>query len=425
MTARRLRQNARFVLTLALMTVAGVAAAAYVLLHERLPNPFTSTYTLKVAFPSADGAVPGLGQPVNVAGVQAGSITGFRLADGRAVLTLTMQRHSLARLYANATATLDPITPLGDLELNLDPGRPAARVLAPGAMLSALGNSPVPLSTLLSSLDTDSRDFLTSLITSTGQATHHRSGDLRQALLALGPTVSQVRSVTAALARRRTMLARLVHNLAIVTQAASQDDQLATVVKSGDQVLHAVASQSGALQQAVKHLPATLGQTATALTNAASFADQLRPTATALLPGIRGLPHTLTQTRPFATEATALVSRQIRPLVSAASPVLQSLALATPHLSAITPALTSALQTANYALNELAYNPGGRDQGFLYWTDWTGHVWNSASSFGDANGEWVRAGVFVSCRQLSDLGGTLDSVYSAALGVASLCPTSR
>ena len=56
-----------------------------------------------------------------------------------------------------------------------------------------------------------------------------------------------------------------------------------------------------------------------------------------------------------------------------------------PRLSA-DPSLQDALQVFDYVTNELGYNPGGRDQGYLYWMDWFFHNWDSVFSTGDANG---------------------------------------
>jgi phospholipid/cholesterol/gamma-HCH transport system substrate-binding protein len=422
MSGTRAQNNLRSLAVILVIGGIGVAAAAYVLLHERLPNPFQSTYSLNVALPAANGVVPGLGQPVNVAGVQAGSITGARLADGVAVVTLTMQRNDVSHVYANAVATLDPITPLGDVQINLDPGHPPARALHQGATLGSLGQSPVPLSTLLSSLDSDTRDFLTSLITSMGQGTAGRGRDLRQLFVALGPTVGQVHAITAALAQRRQALARLVRNLSIVTQAASQDNQLAAVVKAGDQTLHAVATQDTALSQAIVQLPATLRGTDDTLARAAAFADKLGPASTALLPGIRGLPHALELARPFAQTATAVLRDAVMPLVARAQPLAHNLGPTITGLSSLAPSMTSAFQTLDYALNELAYNPGGTDPGFLFWLSWMAQNWNSMSSFGDAHGAFVRAGLFVNCSQILNLGGALGPIFKVLLGSASACP---
>ena len=67
--------------------VVGTAAA---LLHPACssgcPNPFQSFYSVNAEFPSAAAVVPGLGEPVNVAGVHVGQITGTSLQNGVGVI---------------------------------------------------------------------------------------------------------------------------------------------------------------------------------------------------------------------------------------------------------------------------------------------------------------------------------------------------
>jgi ABC-type transporter Mla subunit MlaD len=278
------------------------------------------------------------------------------------------------------------------------------------------------LSTLLASLDTDTREFLTSILASLDRGTRGRANDLRDILVALGPTTRQVRTISAALAHRRNELARLVHNLAIVTRDASQDRQLATVVVSGNRTLKAVASESDELKSTLYELPSTLRLTSKTLGHAATFADDLGPASSALIPGVRGLPATLKTAGPFAKNATHLVQTKLRPFSVKAQPMLLSLGPAVHDLSALTPGMTRSFQTLNYFLNELAYNPKGDDEGFLFWFAWMAQNWNSAFSYGDAHGAFGRASAFVTCNELTSLSGELNAITKIALGVSTICP---
>ena len=62
------RYGRSFAILLALIVV-GTAAGFYILLQQRLPNPFQTFYSVNAEFSSAAAVVPGLGEPVNVAGV--------------------------------------------------------------------------------------------------------------------------------------------------------------------------------------------------------------------------------------------------------------------------------------------------------------------------------------------------------------------
>jgi phospholipid/cholesterol/gamma-HCH transport system substrate-binding protein len=409
-------------LILAVLAAAGLASAAYVLFHERAPVPFRKTYDIQIALSSADGIAPGIGQPVVVAGVRVGTIARARVNGGNALVTLTIDRGQLPRVYGDATAALEPITPLKDMQVVLDPGRAPARPLREGGTIPiARTQVPVPLSDLLSTLDSDTRDFLTSLVASMDQGTRHKGDNLRRALLALGPTTAQARLVTTALSSRRRELARLVHNLAIVTREASRDGRLAEVVSAGDRTMQALATQDVPLRRALRELPGTMRVTRGSLVRLEPFARKLRPTLTALLPAVSRLPATFRALRPFADMTTSTLSRQLRPLVRDAQPLVRELAPAVTDLTPVTPNLTSTFQSVNYFLNELAYNPPGSDEGGLFWLAWFGHNFQSLYSTRDAHGAIGRAIALVDCQQLTFL-GPADDFLRAAMGVASLCP---
>jgi phospholipid/cholesterol/gamma-HCH transport system substrate-binding protein len=409
----------RFVIVFVLLAVIGIGGTVYTLLHERFTLPLGNRYTVTAQFTAADGVVAGLGQPVNVVGVKVGEVTGSSLQDGRAILTLQIDRSQLPHLYRNASAVLQPITPLENMEIALDPGTPRAGILPPeGTIEIGLTTSPVPLSDLLASLDGDTRDFLTSLIASVGQGTQGQGASISRMLAALGPTAADAGEISRAVASRRTQLAALIHNLATVMHASSQDRQLASVVLSGDQTLHAVAAEDGPLKAAIAQLPATLAVTRSTLTKLGPFAAQLDPTLTALSPAIGHLPATLHALVPFATAATAAISSQIRPFVTAAQPLTRQLANVVPALQGETPYLSGSFQVLEYLANELAYNPNhGDNQGFLFWLSWFVHNFNSVVSEGDANGGIGRAAVMATCYGIQDI-----AVLQKLLDVAQLCP---
>jgi phospholipid/cholesterol/gamma-HCH transport system substrate-binding protein len=412
------RTGLRFLAVFVILGGIGLLATVYLLIEERAPLPFSNTYLVRARFAASDGVVSGLGQPVNVVGVKVGQVTGAEVVDGTAVVTLEIQRSKLAHVYGNATAALRPITPLNDMQVDLDPGGPPSAPLAAGATL-ALGqtSAPVPLSDLLSTLDGDTRAFLSSLIASLGQGFGGRGADLQRMLAAMGPTVNQADEVTRALATRRAAIARLVHNLAIVTGAASRDGQLASLVTAGDQTLQSLTDEDVPLRAALAQLPPTLATASRTLTDLEPFAGRLGPTVGALLPSVRRLPATLDALRPFVDQGTTTLRDQLRPLVTAAQPLVSELAPTLPPLASLTPRLSQAFQILKYTTNELAYNPGGKDQGFLFWTAWAFHNFNSVISVGDAHGGIGRAQVLLNCYGAQNL-----PAVQRTLGVLGLCP---
>jgi hypothetical protein len=304
------------------------------------------------------------------------------------------------------------------MEVELAPGRPSAPLLPAGATIGTARTSiPVPLSDLLSRLDGDTRDYLTGLIAAVDRGTHGRGPDLRRLLLGLAPTARQAGQISDALARRRTQLAGFVHNLARLTHAASQDGELAAVVTAGQQTLHAIATQDRPLRNAIAKLPGTLDAARGTLTRLTPFARVLRPTLDALLPSLHPLPGVLTDVGTFSERGADVLRNSVRPLVRSARPVIRDARIAVPALHDAAPPLTGVGQTLNYLLNELAFVPGGDDQGYLFWLAWFMHNMNSAITTGDANGAIVRAAIVVACGPIQD-----NKRLQAALAPLGVCP---
>ncbi len=313
---------------------------------------------------------------------------------------MELKRDKVARLYRDATAVIEPITPLNDMQIELDPGTHAARPLPEGGVLGVDQTAPVvPLSDLMRTLDSDTRTFLTSLIAALGEGVRGRGPDTRRMLRALGPTTRQAGQIARAAAERRAALSRLVHNLARVTKAASQDRELASLVAAGNQTLETIADQEAPLRRALKDLPPTLDVTRSTLTRLEPFARKLDPALRALLPSVRALPSTLAALKPFSQEAATTLRRDVRPFVREASPLAKKLAPSVAALTPTAPRLTRAFQILTYTANELAYNPepGGKNQGFLFWLTWGLHNFNSVISLGDAHGGIGRAQVIANC----------------------------
>src|SRR5436305_3970179 len=211
----QIRRYGRHFVTLLALIVVGTACGFFILLNQRLPSPFQSYYSVNAAFPSATAVVAGLGEPVNVAGVRVGQITGTELKDGQAIVHMSIDPSKLPGLYRDAHVALVPNTPLKDMQLDIIPGRREAGALPHGATIPA-GRTLIPIDSdeLLASLDTDTRTWFAGLLTSLGQATAGRGQDIRHLLRALGPTSAQLRQLGDLLAGRRRQISQLVHNFA-------------------------------------------------------------------------------------------------------------------------------------------------------------------------------------------------------------------
>jgi phospholipid/cholesterol/gamma-HCH transport system substrate-binding protein len=407
----------------ALSTALGI----YTLGQQRVSSPFTSHYEVRIAFARTPGLAPGLGQPATVAGVHVGEVTGVDLVEGRAVVTLTIDRDQLPRVYADASAALRPNTALGDQEITLRPGRPPATVLGPRDTID-VGATQVPTGPdgLLGALDADTRQYFTALLSAAGAGLHGRGPDLRALLQAIGPTARQTRELSDAVVARRRSAAKVVHSLSVLAVAAgSKDRDIVRAVRGGSATLQAIAAQDAALRRSLQLLPSTLRSARGALAAVTPLGRTLRPALTALRPTTQHLDRTLTAIDALSATATPALRRTIRPLVRAAVPALTQLNVAAPHLNAVTPDLQQAFRVLEYAGNELFYSDGGRARGYPFWLAWAQHNGNSVLSTGDAHGQVVRSALIFSCSgfdavpQLQTLFAGVDRLLPAA------CPTAK
>ncbi|HTX47184.1 MAG TPA: MlaD family protein [Solirubrobacteraceae bacterium] len=408
---RAIRRYGTYTAIIALFMAMSVVIGFYILLQERLQNPFASTYTINAVFSASTGLTPGLGQPANVAGVRVGEITNSVLENGRALVTMSIEPSRLRHVYADATATLFPNTPLDDMEINIDPGAPPARPLPSGATIP-IANTDVPISSdqLLDGLDGDTREYAATLISSLGVGLKDQGPNLHALLEDLGPTTTQIHRLTAALAARRTDLAEVVHNLSVLSQAvASRDRPLGQLVDAGDATVTAIAGQDTALRQSVALLPSTLTAAEHSLGTATSFAQQLGPALSDNQAAAEALPRALHGAGSLLKVATPVIAHDLRPLVTQAEPVVSSLLPTTRTLTSVTPYLTSAFHVLQYTSDELAYNAGGRRQSYLFWLAWFVHNIDSALSAADGNGRLLAGTLMVNC---SGLLAADPSIYS-------------
>jgi phospholipid/cholesterol/gamma-HCH transport system substrate-binding protein len=424
-TALQIRRYGRYFVILLALAVIGSVAGGYILLQQRLPNPFATFYDVNGAFPSAGAVVPGLGEPVNIAGVHVGEITNTTLHNGQGVIHMEITPSKLpgTHLFNNASAELIPNTPLDDMQVDIQPGTPSAGVMKSGGTIPVSETtSPTESDDLLNSLDTDTRTWFTSLITELDNGTQGRGRDLRELLMNLGPTAQQLRQIGDLLAGRRVELAHLVHNLGVLTSATSDKDaQIKQVIDAGNQTIQAIQGQDGALRTSIEKLPGTLQTTRQTLTDLTGFANELGPTATALLPTARRLPATLRDTSTVIKGATVLPLKQVPAFEAAVLPLGSQLASISTGLTKAIPPLTSSFKVLNYTTNELAYNPGGKNPGFLYWLAWFAHNTNSFLSTSDANGPAWRTLLLVSCASFKSFsfGPLLSGLLDNTLGCAS------
>jgi phospholipid/cholesterol/gamma-HCH transport system substrate-binding protein len=420
---RAVREYGRFVAAIVVFAAISAVCGAYIVTQQRLRTPLEDRYEVRVELPTSQSLTSGQNQAVNVAGVRVGDVVSTRLREGRALVTLSIERDRLPRVHADARVALRPNTPLKDMQIELYPGRaPAPRLGEDDVLPVSRATVPVDSDELTAALDADTRAYFRALVAASERGLRGRGGDLRLALRALGPTTEQLRDLGAALSARRRELARLVHNLSLLTRAtAEKDRQLATVVESGATTLRAIAGQDAALRESVALLPGTLSAARSSLHRATALADETGPALSALMPTARRLPRALRAADPLLTRAEPFLRTQVRPLVREGGPLVADLVPTIDNLEVLSPHLRTAFSVFDYVANELAHNPAGKEEGYLFWLAWFAHNANSALSTQDAHGPVIRGLTLFSCSSVASQ-PEAGAFLQALTGVSPACP---
>jgi phospholipid/cholesterol/gamma-HCH transport system substrate-binding protein len=417
---RELRKHAGVFASIVVLIVGAAAIGGYILSNQRfylpawVPVVGTDFYEIKAELPTAQAIVPGQGQTVNIAGVKVGEVGNVKLENGHAVVTMRI-KDKYKPVYRNATILLRPKTGLKDMFLSLDPGTRSAGALPDGGRVTLASTLPdVNPDEVLAQLDGDTRAYLQILLDAGGQAFtdapghegQSASADLRETLKRFEPLARNGRLLTAGLVERRHNIKRVVHNFQLLsTELATKDRQLARLIDSSNANFGAIADEQTALREALQLLPSALGQTTRTLNSTADFAAELGPALQGLRPFARNLAPALRQTRPFLRETTPIVRDQIRPFARDVQPTVRDLETTAKDLAPVTPALTRSVKVLNKVFNELAYDPPGDGDSYLFWSGWGAHASTSMFTSQDAHGPLRRGIVFINCPNYSVLRG--------------------
>ena len=414
------------------LLVLSVAMAGYILSHERLRFPLiqSSPTVMKAEFSTAQAVTPGQGQTVRVSGVEIGQIGKVSLTNGIATVEMDINDKYKHMIHTDATALLRPRTGLKDMFIELTPGTSNAPFAKPGFTIPISNTLPdINVDEILSSLDGDTRAYLDLLVNGAGQGLKGHGTQLAQVLQRFEPTHRDLARLNQAVAARGTNLTRLVNSLQrLNTALAAKQTQIVRLVDSSSTVFRAFASQDQSISRAISDLPGTLAQTTATLTKVQTFANQLGPAATNLLPAARALPAANQALSALAVPSTPIIKNQIRPFVVAARPVVRQLKPASVNLAKATPSLSKVFNVLNHFVNMVGYNPGGAQHGYLWWLAWLNHSARTLFSIQDGNGVFRPLFLQASCATLAQIVNSVagsETVLNLTpiLTNLNLCPT--
>ena len=423
--ATAIRKHLRDFIAVAALMLIALIAGWIIVQQQRLRVPVIEErpFELKAEMTTAQSVTPGQGQTVRIAGVRIGDIQKVELEDGRAVVTMAIDRKYVP-IYRDATVLLRPKTGLKDMFMEMDPGSKSAGEFDEGGMIPVANTLPdVNLDEVLEALDADTRGYLRMLLTGGGQGLKGQGKNLGQVLGSLGPINRSLANLNREVATRRRNLARLIHNLNVLFEAiGDKDQQLQALISNSNAALGAIASQDPAVQRAVDLLGPTLRTARSALTDLNVMARELGPAFNGLRPFARNLVKVNSSLTKLANQTTGTIRNDIRPFVRAARKPIRDLRPAAREFADAAPDLTTLAKKINRLGDMTAYNPvvagttneksgdgpvqntdeppgtADRDEGYLFWLGWLAHNGNSVFQTQDAHGVYRRLYATVSCQ---------------------------
>lgn len=428
---RAIRKHLPDFTAIIVLLVLAVIVAVDILSHQGFHFPIfeSSPYTLDAEFSTLQAVAPGQGQTVRISGVQVGTISAVSLHNGLAVVQMQMDPNYQNLVHTNATLLLRPKTGLDDMFIEMDPGTSAYPVAHPGYTFPVSNTLPdINVDEIFSALDTDTREYLDLLVNGAGQGLQGRTSDLAQVLERFEPTHQDLARVNQAVATRGADLRQLVDSLRRLDgDLAAQRTQLVSLVDSGSQVFHALASENANISTAVSDLPATLTQATTTLTKVQRLANVLGPAAAHLLPAAKALPQANAALAALSQPSAPIVQNQVRPFVVAARPVVRNLRPAATNLAAAAPNLSNVFTVANHLGNMLGYNPGNTEHGYLFWLAWLFHDGRTLFGTQDANGDYRPIFLQANCATIASIANGFpgaEALYNLTpiLSNLGLCP---
>lgn len=418
---RAILTHRRDFIAIAVLIVGAIIVTGYILRHQPSFTFGQSYYTIDAEFSEAAAVTSGQGQPVTIAGVQVGRVGSISLRDGKAVVQMNIDKRYAHRVYRNATVLLRPRTPLKDMYLSLDPGTPSAGRLPAGSTLGTGQTNPdVDVSEILSSLDADTRNYLLLLLsggaqifrdhgTTSTQPSPDAVANLRGTLKRFEPLDRDTESFASLLATRQGNLRRAIHDLNLVAGSlGSVDTELASLVRSSDTNFTAISDNDAQLEDTLSQFPGTLRQADTTLGKVKVFSTVAGTTLEALEPFAHNLSPALAAARPLFKDTTPVIANQLRPFSVSLQPLARTLAPAAAALNQATPSLSAAVGSLNTVLNELAYQPGKGEQGYLFYGAWLAHLADSLVSNQDANGAVVQGQLMANCTDLDEYQNAIE-----------------
>jgi len=428
---RAIKTHFKDFIAIAGLILIALAVLLFILANQKaalpswIPGLGQDFYSINVEMETAQAVTPGQGQAAVIAGINVGKVGASTLDDGVAKVRLDIDPKYKDLIHSNAQFLLRPKTGLSDMVVEIDPGTKGPPPAEGSTIPVAQSMSNVQMDQILASLDRDTQDYLVLLLNGAGEGLNGKGPELSQALRRFGPFTTYTARLNGALEKRRKYIKQGVHAFSqVATELGNNNQAVADFISNSKESLGNYAAQEASLREALREFPSTLAAGQENLAKSDQLSQLTRPTLLGLIPGARNLKSSLKSVQKLAVDTTPYVRNDIRPFTREVQPVFKELAKTSRAGSKTTPQLQGTFTELNTLLNQLAYNPPGDAEGFLFYAPWMYHNFNASVSFQDGLGP-VRRGVsLIDCNTASKAEDIKDSIaqLEAAYRLAQLPP---
>jgi phospholipid/cholesterol/gamma-HCH transport system substrate-binding protein len=416
---RAIKTHFKDFLAIAGLMLIALAVLLFILSNQKaalpswVPGLGQDFYSLNAEFETAQAITPGQGQAAVIAGINVGKVGAVELDDGVAKIRLDIEPKYKELIHGNAEFQLRPKTGLNDMVVEIDPGTEGAPPKEGETLPLSQGLSNVQLDQFFATLDADTREYLTLLLSGAGEGLDGKGDELSLALRRFGPFSQYTAKLNGVLEKRRDNISGGVHAFSqIATELGNNDEAVADFITNSKNNLQAYADEEASLREALTEFPSTLTAAQDGLSKSNQLSLVLRPTLLGLIPGAKNLKASLKAVQRLSVNETANVRDNIRPFARNVQPVFQDLENTSKPAAVTTTQFKGVFTELNNLFNLLAYNPPGETQeGFLFWAPWLNHNVNSSINAEDAMGPIRRGISTVTCN-------TADKAHYISIGTA-------
>lgn len=300
-----------------------------------------------------------VGNDVKTYGVKVGTVDNIALVNEVARVTMELDPQVLP-LYRNATATIEPVSLLGERSVSLDSGTPDAPEMRPGEVIpTSQTGSVTDLQEILNTFDDPTGEALAMLVGGLGVGLRGNGADTDAALKALAPALTKTDQFVSVLQEQNAVLNSLVENVEPVARSLAVDNgkRLDSLISSTTSILGTTSANQAALDATLRELPSTLAAAQSTLAELAGTARATEPLLADVRPTTDNLEEISNELLEFtdaanpALDALVPVLEEGRVLLEEAQPVAEELRDAAPQGTKLTTGLSP-------VINELSANIG-------------------------------------------------------------------